>query len=93
MKKIIPTIGRVVWFNTGRDQPHAATVAYVLSEDVVNLGVIDHLGAPYSATSVPLFQGDAEDCPEGSCCWMPYQKKQAEKAEAAELASADQAAG
>lgn len=85
---IIPTIGRIVWFNAGRSQPYAAIVAHVFSDDVVNLGVTSHLGVQYSATSVIFHHGDVNDCPEGQCCWMPYQKKQAEKAAAEEEDSA-----
>ena len=76
---IKPTIGRVVWYNAGEEQMNSAMVAYVHNDEMVNLAVNDENGVNYPCMDVPLFQGDAEDCPEGSCCWMPYQKKQAEK--------------
>ena len=76
---IKPTIGRVVWYNSGAMQMHAATVAYVWGDEMVNLSVVDQDGNQYGLTSISLHQGDAEDCPYGSCCWMPFQKKQAEK--------------
>ena len=85
---IKPTIGCVVWYkpfvhDAGGDQMHAATVAYVWADTTVNLSVADQNGNHYSRILVFLHQGDPESCPDGSCCWMPYQKAQAEKAEAA----------
>ena len=85
--KIHPTIGRVVWYiphdheNTAGngDQPFSAMICYVWSEEMVNLSVNDANGNTIPRTSVPLFHGDYEDCPKGSCCWMPYQKSQAAK--------------
>lgn len=84
---IKPTIGRVVWYTQYQNehltcddsQPLAAMVCYVYSDSMVNLVVHDANGNSIPKTSVPLFQGDASECPEGSCCWMPYQQKQAEK--------------
>lgn len=77
--KTIPTIGRVVWYKDTElsDQMMAADVSYVHSETSVNLCVKNHNGAPFNQTSVPFFHGDAADCPEHSCCWMPYQQKKA----------------
>lgn len=88
--KIIPTIGRVVWYKdtTMSDQMLSAQVAYVHNEDTVNLLIASKIGMPFGANDVPFFHGDADDCPELSCCWMPYQKKQAEK-HAADEASGD----
>ena len=82
---IKPTIGRVVWFKAGGcDQMHPALVCYVHSDECVNLSVSDQNGNQYGQTSILLFHGDADECPVGQCCWMPYQKQQAEKAEQAE---------
>lgn len=89
---IKPTVGRVVWYwreppTKPDQQPEAATVAYVHSDSLVNLQVIDHNGVACSATSVPLRQ-DGEGVPNCSFCeWMPYQKGQAAKAEELEKAA------
>lgn len=90
---ISPTVGRVVLFWPSRgagepqvQQPYAATVAYVHSDIMVNLSVVDHNGKQFGATSVPLVQDDAP-APVGYYCeWMPYQKGQAAKTEALEAA-------
>jgi len=89
---IKPTVGRVVWYRPnahddlyGSDQPLAAHVAYVWSDTMVNLMVIDHNGGTHPRTSVVLRHG--ESSPPGGqsyCEWMPYQKGQAAKAEALE---------
>jgi len=85
---IKPTIGRIVWYSPGDDtgmqydgtQPLASIICYVWPDDTVNLTVHDADGHSIPKISVPVFQGNAEDCPPGSCCWMPYQqKKQAEE--------------
>jgi hypothetical protein len=67
MKKIIPTVGRVMWFtpstvHPGPDfltndpkQPCAAMVAYVWNDRLVNLTVSDH-GKAFNMTSVQLLQ-------------------------------------
>lgn len=94
---IKPTVGRVVWFhpfsssaeaNFARhqdDQPYAAIIARVWSDQLVNLTVLDANGTPHSRTSVYLVQ-EGEGIPVGGfyCEWMPYQKGQAAKIEAAE---------
>lgn len=87
---ITPTIGRVVWYNAGDNQMHAATVACVHSDSCVNLAIVDGNGEPYSRNSVPLFQGAAHECPQESCCWMPYQQQQAAKHEAENTISSDE---
>lgn len=89
--KILPTVGRVVWFRPSRnaatpgfvgnpDQPCAATVAYVHSPSLVNLSVTDHNGNQHPVCSVPLIQ-QAEPAPESGfyCEWMPYQIGQAKR--------------
>lgn len=76
---INPTVGRVVYFNKGtNDSPKllAAIIAYVWSETVINLMVIDENGFPSSMTSVNRASvGDSE----GKWDWMPYQKQKAEE--------------
>ncbi len=101
---IKPTIGRDVWYvpaeNEGHltsdgAQPLTSKVCYVWSDDMVNLLVVNMDGCSYPKTSVPLFQGSAEDCPLGSCCWMPFQQKQAKKQaeEAGEAKNAEEVVG
>ena len=88
---ITPTVGRVVWFVPDAqdtiprsDQVLAAIIAYVHSDALVNLAVIDCNGTMHPRTSVTLIQDGAK---EGSyCTWMPFQKGQAAKTEALEQA-------
>lgn len=94
---IAPTIGRVVWYRPSSspthpdhaltfesDQPMAAIVTYVWSDTCVNLAVFDYNGKSHSRTSVTLHQGEGECSSSPYCEWMPYQKGQAAKTEAAE---------
>ena len=89
---IKPSIGRVVWFQPAknpdqpfRDQPHAALVTHVWGERMVNLACFNEAGTPYSSTSVTLLQDDDERPETGYFAeWMPYQKGQAARADAAE---------
>lgn len=97
---IKPTVGRVVWYRPsvtdmysypsgfGGPQPNAAIIAYVHSDSMVNLMVIDHNGNQHSRTSVPLIQDDVGEVnPVGGgsyCEWMPYQKGQAAKTDSLE---------
>jgi hypothetical protein len=95
---IKPTVGRVVWFYPSKHdgiahekgKPLAAIVARVWGDRMVNLSVIDHDGNTHARTSVPLKQEGDDDFKVGElyCEWMPYQKGQAAKAEAAEKALA-----
>jgi hypothetical protein len=91
---IAPTVGRVVLFVHKRDcyefgfciiagRPHAATVAAVHSNRLVNLSIADANGKQFNRTSVTLRQpGEPE--PGGDYCeWMPYQIDQAAKHAAA----------
>jgi hypothetical protein len=92
---IKPTVGRVVWYwpaaydlaqgvfaYPGSDQPMAATVAFVHSDRMVNLSVVDHNGTPFDKRSVTLLQeGDAVRDHAGYAEWMPFQKGQAAKIE------------
>lgn len=97
---IAPTVGRVLWYYPSANSvesgfsrhpdgggPYAALIAHVWSDQLVNLTVLDANGAAHSRTSVPLLQGAQTDAPEHAFCgWMPYQKGQAAKTEAAEHA-------
>src|ERR1700678_816712 len=98
---IKPTVGRVVWFTPARvdtdfdlgaySPPFAAHVAYVWSENCVNLMVIGPEGHTLRYTSVTLIQADEPKPTLGRYCeWMPYQVGQAKKHEptAAELGAA-----
>lgn len=89
--KIKPTVGRVVLYVPGpgdhanEGQPHAATVAFVHDDNLVNLSIVDANGMQYSRTHIPLVQ-DVQDgaplpAPHGYCHWMPYQVGQAAKTE------------
>ncbi|WP_423459986.1 Gp49 family protein [Ottowia sp. VDI28] len=98
---IPPTVGRVVWFHPAintvesgfaqarGDAPLAAIIARVWSDNCVNLAVFDANGNSHSRTSVLLVQdADACDRPAGNyCTWMPFQKGQAAKTEAAKSAA------
>ena len=85
-EKIIPTVGRIVWFTPadhdgiGRlsGQPLAAIVAGVHSESQVNLAVFDAYGNTQQRSNVRLVQ-PGEDTPDGApyAAWMPYQVKAA----------------
>lgn len=70
-------------------KPLAAMVVHAWSDRMVNLVVFDSNGQSHPRTSVELLQDD-DAKPEGGrfCSWMPYQKGQAAKTEAAEAAIA-----
>jgi len=85
---IKPTIGRVVWYwpsmahgalRGADEQPLAAMVCHVWSDDCVNLVVFDLNGIPQSQTSVFLYQGETDRPSVGFAEWMPYQIGQAKK--------------
>ena len=85
---IKPTIGSVVWYHppdsASTQQPLAALVAYVWSDNCVNLAVFSPTGVATNVTSVYLFQGDGESPVYSYAEWMPYQKDQAVKTETLE---------
>lgn len=94
---IKPTVGRVVDYHPHVDdggdingQPHAATIAHVFSERLVNLSVVNENGSQYSRQNVPLLQDDDAAPADGNyAAWMDYQKGQAAKTEAAIAAAPD----
>ena len=72
---IKPTIGRVVLVHRGNsDQPEPALISYVWNDSMINVGGFDRNGTPFSHTSLPLKQDDAESPPMPYAEWMPYQK-------------------
>jgi hypothetical protein len=81
---IKPTIGRVVWFWPSRpvpprfvvrdrNQPFAATVAFVQNDTTVTLNVSDHAGQPWAWENVLLWHGEGDRPAERFCQWMPNQ--------------------
>jgi hypothetical protein len=81
MTTIVPTIGRVVLVrnrhaNPKKDQPEGATVAFVHSDGMINVGGVDHNGLPFAMTSLLLVQ-EGDLIPEGGpyAEWMAYQKQ------------------
>lgn len=69
---VIPAVGQPVWYYADHnrtkgmksydwDAPFAAFVAYVPSDRLVNLLVIDHNGTFFGVSSVAVFQGDDGD--------------------------------
>jgi hypothetical protein len=91
---IKPTIGRVVWYyppgvaGNGDTQPCSAQIAFIHTDNNVNLGYFDPNGVAKNATSVYLHPGDdiAPRPTSNFAEWMPYQKGQAAKTEALEAA-------
>lgn len=89
---IKPTVNRHVYFfpatpdnaepGTYNQSPHAAIIAHVFTDRLVNLACFNSSGALYSQTSVPLLQDD-DLAPAGGyyATWMDYQKGQAAKTE------------
>jgi len=86
---IKPTVGRVLWFykyaaGAGHKGPLAAHIAFVHSDTMLNLMVIDEGGNPRPESSVRLVQ-ENEECPQSDyATWMPFQTGQAAKTEALE---------
>ena len=66
-----------------------AGIVYVHHDSMVNLAVCDHVGRTHMVPSVPLLSGPWYDHPDSYCVceWMPYQKAQASKDAAIDLAS------
>ena len=93
-----PTVGRVVWFWPSHEeqmalpparQPLAAHVAAV-SEDgsTVNLQVIDANGYAHARQDVPFYEG-GHPGGQSYADWMPFQRLQHAKNEAAQIGSSD----
>lgn len=84
MTSIVPTVGRKILFHPPSNstkqgfEPNAicaATIAKVLPDGRLNLGVLDGNGVNHSMTEVPLIQ-EGDTPPEDGFFaeWMPYQK-------------------
>jgi len=76
---IKPTVGRVVLFNAGEDQPYAASIAYVHDDETINIGGIDSHGVPFNEQFIHLVQDSDKEAIPGECYWMAYQQAQADK--------------
>lgn len=83
---IKPTVGRHVLYTphinelvarTPDNQPHAAIIAAVHNDRLVNLSVFDANGVQYARQNVQLLQEDDAAPDEAYAEWMPYQKEQA----------------
>jgi hypothetical protein len=93
---IKPTIGRMVWYwPDGRKrpttyQPLSAQIAFVHNDQIINIGYLDENGRAHNATGVWLAQDGGVEADESTpyCEWMPYQKGQAARTEAAEAKAA-----
>lgn len=72
------------------DEPCVGIISKVWNDFCVNLAVFDHNGKSHAVTSCALRQ-DHPISGESYCEWMPYQKGQAAKTEAAEQFGAQMA--
>jgi hypothetical protein len=94
---IEPTVGRNIYYyppgHPAGAQPHLGLIALVHSVRSINLACFNENGTAYACQAVVLVQ-DGDPVPEqrGYACWMPFQKGQAAKAEAAENLLAKQVA-
>ena len=88
-----PTVGRIVHFHPVATVTHAALIAYVHSDTMVNLAAFDGNGKPYGVTSVELVAAGKPKPEFGHFCeWMPYQVEQAKKQEHQAIESVTDAA-
>ena len=100
---IEPTVGRIVNYRPGRNDPgecgeaevHAAIICDVHASDCVSLCVFDSIGIPYPVQHARLQQDKPIALKDGEGCaeWMAYQKGQAAKAEELEQELADNTSG
>jgi hypothetical protein len=88
---IAPTVGRIVHYRQmtpgqfpGSHDVVPAIITHVHSDRLVNLCVFDANGGTHQKTSVKLVQDGDEPEKFAHCSWMPFQKGQAAKLEAAE---------
>lgn len=86
---IEPTVGRIVWYweDNTYNQPYAAIVVWVNNSEHVNISAFNSRGHNFSRHDVLLYQGEGDKPPYPYAEWMPYQKGQAAKTEALELAN------
>lgn len=85
---IQPSTGRIVLYRhdgLANPEPHAAIVIAVQDDRSVNLACFSPDGTYYHRLAAPLLQDDDAAPAEGGYAeWMPFQKGQAVKTEAAE---------
>lgn len=97
MGMIKPSVGRVMLYwpqaSERGEQPWAALVTHVHSDNMVNLAAFFPDGGYHPTTSVPVVQDGSPytkgDSPYAE--WMPYQLGQAAKTEAVQKGSPEQA--
>ena len=63
---IKPTVGRPVLYNAGESQSHAATIAFVHNDELVNIGGFDSRGVHFNEQNVKFCQSGEVIC-EGEC--------------------------
>lgn len=96
---IKPSVGRIIWYNPAPNEPIyserqvlAAIIAGVNFTGTINIAVFAADGSgPHARQDVPIFDGESAPIPAACCVWMPYQKGQAAKTEAAESLAAQSA--
>lgn len=103
MSVITPTIGRVVHYYPGPDDPTpgddgplAALVTAVWTDTCVNLAIFNRNGSPEPnpPTSITLVQpGVDPPLNERYCCWMPYQVKKSYGSESGEKSAGTEEIG
>lgn len=92
MTKIVPTIGRKVWYRPGpddeimtvvnKDLPFDATVVCVINDALVHLVIFDHHGYSHRRFAIPVVnEGEPKPTEAPYVEWMPYQIGQAKKHE------------
>lgn len=91
---IKPTVGRVVWVVRPKDtmdinQPEVGLITYVHGDRCINVAGFNANGAPFAITSLTLLQDDDAKPEYSFAAWMPFQKGQAARHEAADAASGD----
>lgn len=59
---------------------HAAQIAFVHSDRLINVSILDANGKQFNRTSVPLVQDGDPPYDGDHCRWMPYQIGQAKPA-------------
>jgi hypothetical protein len=86
---IEPTVGRIVWAYPydGDYEPLAAIITAVKNSRLITAHVFHPNGVPFPLT-LRLRQDDDPSLVRPYAEWMPYQKGQAAKTEAAEAAAA-----
>lgn len=88
---ITPTVGRIVWIKyPNQEEPLAAIVTKVISDDVINVCCFADTGSTQAMHDVPLIYDTADgdyNVMAPYATWMPYQRAQSEKTEGGTLSS------